>query len=127
MEYQSELQIQSLVWRWFYKTYPEYRLPMVGRSPRCLLVHNLLNPKSRIEGAKLVGCGLTKGFPDLSLFVAKGGYHGLHIELKLPKQKARKEQIEVLEMLKIQGYQCVVCDSHDKAIAVIKKYLSDVA
>lgn len=130
MEYKSELHLQQIIWLWFYNTYPEYRLPSVGKIPRCLLIHNLLNPRSKVEGAKLVSCGLTKGFPDLTLFVAKKGYHALHIELKKPplhkglaSVKPRKEQLEVLGALEIQGYKCVVCDTHEDAQRVIIDYL----
>jgi len=124
MKYKSELQLQAIIWQWFYNSFPEFRLPKVGNNPRCLLIHNLLNAKSHIEAAKLSGAGLTKGFPDLTLFVPSKGFHGLHIELKLQGQKPRKEQIEVLEALKAQNYQTCVCDNHEDAQKIIKEYLA---
>lgn len=122
-EYKSELEIQQKVYTWFYNTWKKYRLPAYKNKPRSLLVHNLLNPKSVVEGAKLQGCGLTKGFPDLSLYIAKAGYHGLHIELKMPGKKARPEQWDVLHALEEQGYKVVVCDNHNDAIWEIDSYL----
>jgi len=122
MTYKSELQIQQMVWTWFYNQYPQYRLPAVGSNPRCLLVHNYNNPRSMVAGSKLVSCGLTKGFPDLTLNVPSNGYHALHIELKMPGEKPSKEQIEVHEGLRVQGYAVEVCDDHEKAIECILNY-----
>jgi len=123
MKYKSEHQIQQMVWLWFYENYPQYRLPPVGSNPRCLLVHNYNNPRSMVAGSKLVSCGLTKGFPDLTLYVPSLLYHGLHIELKQPGEKASKEQKEVHEALRSQGYAVEVCDNHEVAIEAIMNYL----
>jgi len=123
MEYKSELHLQAVLWQEFYKKYKQYRLPPVGNKPRCLLVHNLLNPKSSVEGAKLQGAGLTKGFPDLTLFVARKSYHGLHIELKINKEKPKKEQVEVFEALRAQGYKVIWGNNHVDILEEIENYL----
>ncbi len=122
--YKSELELQQKVWLWFYENYPQHRLPMVGNKPRCLLVHNLLNAKSIVEAAKLQSCGLTKGFPDLTLYVPKYPFCGLVMELKLPGEKPRKEQIEVLDALSINKYYVCVCDTFFEAKKQIEDYLS---
>lgn len=121
--YKSELEIQQKVYTWFYGKYKEYRIPPVKNKPRCLLVHNFLNPRSVVEGAKLQGAGLTKGFPDLSLLIPKGKYHGLHMELKMPGERPRMEQIQVLHALEEQGYKVCICDNHESAIKEIEEYL----
>lgn len=124
MEYKSELHLQSIIWQEFYNTYKEFRLPPVGNKPRCLLIHNLLNARSSVEGAKLQGCGLTKGFPDLTLFVARKGYHGLHIELKLKNEKPKKEQREVMAALEGQNYKVAWSNCHEEVREIIKDYLN---
>ena len=92
IKYKSELQLQSKIYTWFYNKFPEFRIKSTDKKtkqPRCLLVHNFLNPRSVQEGAKLGGCGLTKGLPDLTLLVPSGKYHALFIELKIGKNKPR--------------------------------------
>lgn len=118
----SEIKIQAELYQWFYNKYPEFRI-LGLKTPRCLLIHNFLNPRSSIEGVMLQGAGLTKGFPDLTLFVPSGGYAGLHIELKIKGEKARKEQIEVHEALIKQGYAVVTVDNLEDGQNAIIKYL----
>ena len=124
MEYKSELHLQSIIWREFYDTYREFRLPPVGNTPRCLLIHNLLNAKSRIEASRLIGCGLTTGFPDLTLYVPRKGYHALIIELKLENEKPEKRQKEVMKALEAQGYKVVWSNCHEEVREIIKEYLN---
>lgn len=124
-QYKSELHLQSIIWQWFYNKYPEHRLPLRGKNPRCLLVHNLLNAKSVVEGAKLASCGLTKGFPDMSLHLPRKGFHGLHMELKLPGMKPKPEQLDVLHALEENGYYVCWVDNHLDAQQEIENYLND--
>ena len=123
-EYKSELHLQSVIWHWFYNEYPEYRIPPVNKKPRSLLVHNLLNARSVIEGAKLQSCGLTKGFPDLTLHVPSNGYHGLHMELKIGKEKPREEQLQVMVALEEMGYFVCWCNNEEDAKEIFKEYLN---
>ena len=122
--YKSELDLQAKVWRWFYSEFPEYRVNSKDlKQPRCLLIHNLLNAKSVVEGAKLAGCGLTKGVPDLTLLVPKNGYGALFIELKIGNNKPEKHQKEYMERLETMGYKCCWVNNLDDAITHIKNYL----
>ena len=68
--------------------------------------------------------GLRKGYPDLGLDVACGGFHGLKIELKRVKGGVvSPEQKEWIEFLTAQGYRALVCHGADEAIRVIEGYL----
>lgn len=78
--------------------------------------------------------GTKAGFPDLFVFVPKGGYHGLFIELKTPKGKTADgktrragevsdNQEMMIELLSSQGYKAVVCYGYDEAVQAIKEYL----
>lgn len=70
--------------------------------------------------------GVQAGVPDLHLPVARGGYHGLWLELKRadhsngpsPAQKAW------LERLECEGYRCAVCYGAAEAIDAIEQYLA---
>ena len=67
--------------------------------------------------------GMKKGFPDISLPVPRGGYHGLFIELKVDKNKPSSEQEAWLERLVDQGYYAAVVWGADAAITLIEFYL----
>lgn len=71
--------------------------------------------------------GAIKGWPDLFLPVAKGGYNGLFIELKSKKGKLSEDQEKVLKKLTARGYKCVVMYVNEASpvIALIQKYLRE--
>lgn len=120
----NELQLQSKIWRWFYDTYAEYRLPPAGKQPRCLLVHNYNNPRSVVSGSQLASAGLSKGFPDLTLYIPNLMFTGLIMELKVEGQKPKKEQWDYLDKLEDLGYYTCWCDTFEKAKSEIENYLS---
>jgi hypothetical protein len=56
--------------------------------------------------------------------VARGGYHGLFIEMKRQKGgTVSPTQRDWIEYLLAQGYQAVVCRGFDAAREVIEQYL----
>jgi hypothetical protein len=87
-------------------------------------------------GMKLKSEGLKAGFPDLFLYVARHGYHGLAIEMKRPeikrlykelnqrKGRVRQEQSDWLSRLSEQGYAVAVCFGWYDAKTLIERYLS---
>ena len=69
--------------------------------------------------------GVTPGVPDICLPVARGGYHGLYIELKRLKGGRVEEcQQWYLANLSRQGYKAVVCKGWEAARDVIEEYLA---
>lgn len=132
----SELHLQAQLVQWFYTDYPEYRIctiPLKGirisnvgltEKLRTLLFHNLNNPKSVVEGAKLVACGLVHGRPDMTLAIARGPYFGLNIELKKPGEKPKQAQLEVMYALEQQGYANEWVDNLDDAKQLLIDYLA---
>ena len=75
-------------------------------------------------GAYMKAEGLRPGFPDLGLPVAKGGYHGLFMELKLVGNKPNKNQIYWLDRLNEQGYMALAVWMYDGAIKVLEDYMT---
>ena len=68
--------------------------------------------------------GFRKGMFDLVLFVPRGYYHGLCIEMKRrTKGILSPEQKEMAEVIGRHGYFCMTCYGADDAIVTIKKYL----
>ena len=115
----TEHQEQSLLIAWARMTehhWPElallHAIPVGGKR------HPAVAKKLKAEGVK-------KGVPDLCLPVARHGYHGLYIELKVKGRYPTKEQKWWLEQLTAQGYQAVVCHGFAQAVDVITEYLSE--
>lgn len=79
--------------------------------------------RSYSEGRKLKKMGLSKGFPDISIFEPKGKYHGFFIEMKRKGNKVSEEQIKWLMELKARGYATALCYSADEAIKKIERYM----
>lgn len=80
--------------------------------------------RTKTYGAKMKALGLSKGFPDLFLPIAKKGFHGLLIELKRDRScHPTKEQVEWIKYLNGQGYFAVVCYGALAAMEEIRKYL----
>ena len=72
--------------------------------------------------ARLKRLGMQPGFPDLVIFHARAGYHGLAIEMKNGANKPTKEQKEWLSILAREGYATAVCYSFLEAVQVIDAY-----
>jgi hypothetical protein len=77
------------------------------------------------EGIRLKKMGTKAGFPDLTVFLARGGYFGLYIEMKRERGgTTSREQRQLIERLERQGYLCAVCHGTLEAVKVLKTYMS---
>lgn len=97
-----------------------------ARWPELALMFHPANEGKRSASAagKLKAEGLKRGVPDLWLPVARGGYHGLVIEMKRPKhEKPTADQEWWIKQLREQGYRATWCQGQDEAWKVIKDYL----
>jgi hypothetical protein len=79
--------------------------------------------RHRVVAAKMKAEGTRRGIPDLTLPVARGGYHGLYIEMKTATGRPSKEQIEWIRRLQAEGYRAVVCRGWQAAWHEIETYL----
>lgn len=66
--------------------------------------------------------GQKKGYPDMSLDLPAGIYHGMRLELKHGKRKPSEEQIIWMRRLSAQGYYCVLVFSPDEATGAMVQY-----
>jgi len=101
--------------RWQEKAYPELGL----------LVH-IPNGgyRNKREAMRFKAEGVRRGFPDLLLPVARGGYHSLAIEIKRQKGgTVTPEQKEWLAALNQQGYLAIICNGWHEASEAIMQYL----
>lgn len=77
------------------------------------------------EAAHLKAQGVKPGVPDLFVPVARGGYHGLFVEMKRGKGgRLTKEQAEWIRLLRGQGYCAWCCHGAENAIPLVERYVA---
>jgi len=69
--------------------------------------------------------GYIAGFPDLFIYEAKGGFHGLAIELKVKGNYATESQKKWITKLNERGYSAKVCTGFDQTKQVIDDYFEE--
>ena len=114
----SEAEEQAMLFKWADFQSLKY--------PALRLMFHVPNGGSRdlIEARNLKKQGVKAGVPDIFLPVARGGFHGLFIEMKRQDGGRLSEaQADYLQKLRMQGYQAVVCKGFDAAVSVIQAYL----
>lgn len=96
------------------------------RWPELALLHHVKN-ETPDGGARKVAIdkanGVKKGVPDLCLPVAKGGYHGLYIEMKNENGTLSAAQKWWRDRLKEQGYYWSVCYGWEAAVKELCWYM----
>lgn len=80
--------------------------------------------RNKLEAINLKRQGVKAGVPDLMIPLAKKGYNGLFIEMKVGKNKTTAYQDAWIELLNNNGYKAVVCYGCDAAVKVIDEYCS---
>lgn len=75
------------------------------------------------QAKKLLREGLLPGFPDVGVFAARSGYHGLFIEFKYGRNKQTEEQRRIQALLELAGFRYVVSYTVDHAIAEFENYI----
>lgn len=97
-----------------------------GKRPELGMLYAIPNGGKRpiSVAAQMKRTGTKKGVPDMALPVARGGKHGLYIELKRKKGgRLSPEQTQWMDALTRQGYVCAVCFGWDSARKTILDYL----
>lgn len=114
---ESDIQIQVMQWA----SVQRYK----GRPLEYYLHHSPNGGKRNVrEACCFRSMGVKRGYPDIIMDIARGGYHGLRIELKRTKNEQLTEhQEERLEVLREEGYFAVACKGFEETIDVISRYL----
>lgn len=80
--------------------------------------------RSKAVAGKLKAEGVKPGVPDICLPVARGGHHGLYIELKRDKTgRVSVEQRAWIDALREQGYRAEVALGWARAADILQQYL----
>lgn len=97
----------------------------VNGKPLSELIHHSPNGGQRhiVTATRFKAMGTLAGFPDLFVFIARGGFNGLFIELKAAKGVVSENQKVMLERLDKQGYKTAICYGFDEAKQAITDYL----
>lgn len=114
----SEHAEQAALFRW--AEYARARLPELS------LLFAIPNGghRNKVTAARLKAEGVKRGVPDVCLPVARGGAHGLYIELKAGSGRATVEQIGWIRALRRQGYAAKVCRGWEETRDAIERYLA---
>lgn len=99
---------------------------MTTRYPELKLLYHVPNGGKRDskEASSLKRQGVKAGVPDIVFPIARNGYFGLYIELKVGRNKTSLKQKEWIKDLKEQNYYVEVCYGWLEARAVIEDYLN---
>lgn len=96
--------------------------------PELRWMHHIPNGGSRsaVTAAKLKGEGVRAGVWDVFLPVARGGFHGLYIEMKAPGKinNLSTVQRQFRDDITAQGYHMEVCDHWETAWQAVFIYLT---
>lgn len=76
-----------------------------------------------IRANSLKAEGMRPGVCDLFLPVARGGFHGMFIEMKTETGKLSENQKEFIAAVEEQGYYTAVCFGAESAIEQITYYM----
>lgn len=112
-----EAHLQTGCVRWFNLQYPCYRGLLYSSLNG---VHTSAQQASRAKAE-----GMVAGVADLTLSIARNGYHGLFIEMKNGKAGRQSEaQAAWQKKVEGQGYRYVICRSFDDFKNEIEDYLN---
>ena len=122
MNKQREAILQKNCVRWFRFQFPKYKMLLVSSVNGAMLQGT---PEQRAKSWKrLESEGAVPGVSDLFLFVARGGYHGLCIEMKIEGNNQSPKQKEWEALVTEQNYKYVVCKTFDEFEKTILDYVN---
>jgi len=117
MAYKTEAHLQAAVVRYIKLKYPgaRYCASLGGQYQQYDSQKN-----------KATATGYVKGFPDLQITEARGGYFGLFLELKRDRKSATSPvQIAWINDLTDRGYKAEVVKGFDECIKLIDGYFKE--
>jgi len=95
------------------------------QHPELRLLHAIPNSGKRhiVTAVRMKAEGQKAGVSDIFLPVARKGFHGLYIELKVKGGRLTEKQKEWIQLTILQGYMSIVCVGWEDAKMEIEGYL----
>lgn len=115
-----EGRIQAECFAWFWNEFPQFRKTLF-HVPN----ENDREDSNMIQGAIRKSLGVVAGVADLLFLVARGGYHGLCIEMKDERGTQKPAQKEWQAVIEAQGFKYVICRSLPQFKEIILDYLAE--
>ena len=112
----SEERLQSEVVKYISLQYP--------KAKYCASLGGQYQPYQS-QRSKAISTGYSKGFPDLFIYEARNGYHGLALEIKTLKGRATIEQKEWIEALNERGFKAEVVKGLPAILDLIDSYMNE--
>lgn len=81
--------------------------------------------RDAVTARNLARQGVKPGVSDLVLPVARSGYHGLYIELKIEGGSLQDSQIRFLNSVSEEGYLALVCVGWNAAAEALIAYITE--
>lgn len=121
LEHAEQAAVVSWWWSYAKTKQLDHRL-LVSVPNAQALIKFATNPHAFIGYLKAEG--MRVGMPDLVLFIRRGIFNGLIIEMKRKtKGVVSDDQTQMIEILQQQGYRAGVCRGADQAIRVMTAYM----
>ena len=118
---QREGKLQSACVRWFRFQYPKLKMLLVSSVNGA---HLQGTPEQRAKSWKrLESEGAVSGVSDLFLFVARGEWHGLCIEMKVEGNNQSPRQKKWEALVTAQGYRYEVVRTFEQFEKLVNEYL----
>lgn len=105
-----------------------WALENIERWPELAFLFHIPNGgyRDKRTASKMIAIGVKRGVPDVNLAIARNGFHGLWIELKVGRNKTTIEQQAWLSALNDEGYCARVAYGFEEAKEIILAYLAPV-
>lgn len=117
---------QAAYFRWVRYAYPDrlvFAVPNAQVRTTVKKGDEAAQLKAMLQGKRLKAEGRVAGIPDIMVACARGGSHGLFIEMKAGRNRPSPEQLAVMAKLDGEGYRVAVCWTWDEARAATEAYM----
>lgn len=125
--YTDESDIQQAFVFWFSVAYKEHfdNLVSIPNGAHMAGAKVIKGKRVNVQAARMKREGMKAGAADLALFLMRGGYGALFIEMKTPTGRASEEQIQFGRTMIKSGYAYVICKGRNEAEKAVNDYVNE--
>jgi hypothetical protein len=97
-------------------------LPTIGFDQRLAFAIPNGGKRHVVVAMQMKAEGVKPGVPDVLVAIPRPGFHGLFIEMKRRGGRVKKNQLELADLLRRQGYNVVIAWSFEEAQRAVLGY-----